>query len=205
MAATLRHGLRMMRAASSLDVPASSLAKALRPSPPAFAAPFSLGALSSGCTQASRYQASAPVPAILAAAGRLMVCSMTSRSMCTPTDVPKPKKPHSWSRPPGAKAPGQPLGQVTAVPNENLPADPWTPVTDPKTGYTYYWNQLTNETTAIGEPKPDGMYRQGAQQQVYEYQPQTLLGSLGGMFLWGMGITFGFAIVGALFRMLFGM
>ena len=32
--------------------------------------------------------------------------------------------------------------------------DNWVPVTDKATGGTYFWNTRTNETTAVGEPKP---------------------------------------------------
>ena len=31
--------------------------------------------------------------------------------------------------------------------------DIWTPVVDEKTGGTYYWNKLTNETTMVWIPK----------------------------------------------------
>ena len=33
-------------------------------------------------------------------------------------------------------------------------ADPWRPVRDKATGLVYYWNTQTDETTALGAPKP---------------------------------------------------
>jgi hypothetical protein len=33
-------------------------------------------------------------------------------------------------------------------------ADPWKPVRDKATGLVYYWNTQTDETTALGAPKP---------------------------------------------------
>jgi hypothetical protein len=47
--------------------------------------------------------------------------------------------------------PGQP-SQVTVAQAAQPPEAMWTPVQDPKTGQTYYWNQSTGETTAVGEP-----------------------------------------------------
>jgi hypothetical protein len=46
------------------------------------------------------------------------------------------------------------------------------------------------------------MYRE--QPMESGYQQVSLMGHIGGMVLWGAGITFGFAIVGVVFRMLFG-
>lgn len=42
---------------------------------------------------------------------------------------------------------------VTGAPPPAV-ADEWTEVKDPSSGLVYYWNQQTNETTALGEPKP---------------------------------------------------
>jgi len=129
------------------------------------------------------------------------------RPMCTDVPpTPKPassKKPSSWSRQPGAPAPPKRDPNLPAVHEQaQPPSDPWTPVVDPATGGTYYWNQQSDEVTAIGEPKPVGFYRMQPAQVVYE--PQSMMGQIGGMMLWGAGISIGFAIVGAAFRMLFG-
>ena len=101
--------------------------------------------------------------------------------------------------------PASQASQVTVTHEAQPPSDPWTAVVDPSTGGTYYWNQQTDEVTAVGEAKPVGFYRETQPSGgVPEYQPVSFLGQISGMFLWGMGITFGFAIVGVLFRMLFG-
>ncbi|KAJ1493979.1 hypothetical protein T484DRAFT_1767277 [Baffinella frigidus] len=96
-------------------------------------------------------------------------------------------------------------GAAAAAPattQQNLPTgEVWTPVTEPKSGGTYYWNQLTNETTMVGEPKPTGMQR--LPPGYVEQAPPTFMGQMGGMFVYGAGITMGFAFVGALGRMFF--
>eukprot|EP00283_Hemiselmis_rufescens_P024838 CAMPEP_0173440956 /NCGR_PEP_ID=MMETSP1357-20121228/23699_1 /TAXON_ID=77926 /ORGANISM="Hemiselmis rufescens, Strain PCC563" /LENGTH=122 /DNA_ID=CAMNT_0014406499 /DNA_START=61 /DNA_END=429 /DNA_ORIENTATION=- len=122
--------------------------------------------------------------------------------MCTDAPIPPKKKPSAWSRPPGS-APAKRDTTVPAVHEQaQPPSDPWTPVRDEATGGTYYWNETSGEVTAVGEPKPVGFYRQPPEHA--QYQPASLMGQLGGMVVWGFGITIGFAIVGAAFRMLFG-
>ena len=75
----------------------------------------------------------------------------------------------------------------------DAPADPWSAVVCPKTGGTYYWNTLTNETTMVGEPKPQTMYRQPVQPEAH--------GSMGGMIVsnvvLGAGVALGFGLVSA--------
>lgn len=48
------------------------------------------------------------------------------------------------------------------------------------------------------------MYRAQQQPAMQDFQPQSVMGQIGGMVVWGFGISIGFAIVGAVFRMLFG-
>jgi hypothetical protein len=73
------------------------------------------------------------------------------------------------------------------------PVRGWTPVRDPTTGGTYYWNKATNETTAVGEPMPGPGGR-------FVVQSGSTLGSLGTL----MGLGAGVAIAGTVVRMLLG-
>lgn len=41
-----------------------------------------------------------------------------------------------------------------AAPPPAIRAAEWTEVKDEATGLVYYWNERTDETTALGEPKP---------------------------------------------------
>mmetsp|Transcript_7674 Transcript_7674/g.10358 ORF Transcript_7674/g.10358 Transcript_7674/m.10358 type:complete len:130 (-) Transcript_7674:356-745(-) len=82
----------------------------------------------------------------------------------------------------------------------------WTEVKDEASGQVYYWNQATNETTALGEPKP------GREGRVANYQqpdqtlgPQQSLGqSLGSGLAFGAGAGAAHAIVGGIAGSLFG-
>ncbi|BDA44540.1 hypothetical protein COCOBI_06-0160 [Coccomyxa sp. Obi] len=73
------------------------------------------------------------------------------------------------------------------------PADPWTEVVHKETGQIYYWNQQTDETTALGEPKPGPQGRM-------QYPPQTINRgtSLLGLVGVGAGVGLVFAILGRL-------
>jgi len=53
-------------------------------------------------------------------------------------------------------------------------SDPWTPVTDRASGLVYWWNKKTDETTAIGAPKPSSEGSQLAQQQGQQGRPSFL-------------------------------
>ncbi|KAK3284009.1 hypothetical protein CYMTET_8319 [Cymbomonas tetramitiformis] len=80
--------------------------------------------------------------------------------------------------------------------------DEWTPVSDKATGLVYYWNQKTNETTALGEPKPGA---EGRVSVVQEAQGSPSLGStiVSGLGF-GVGIGAGQAIVGGAINSVFG-
>lgn len=53
-------------------------------------------------------------------------------------------------------------------------SDPWTEVKDPASGQIYYWNKVTNETTALGAPKPSA-----AAPQPQPQQQESMASSLG--------------------------
>eukprot|EP00873_Tetraselmis_striata_P010975 jgi/Tetstr1/431239/TSEL_002058.t1 len=71
----------------------------------------------------------------------------------------------------------------------------WAPVRDPATGGTYYWNKATNETTAVGEPRP-GLGGRTAPAS----SGGSMLGSIGTLMCLGAGV----AIAGTAVRMLLG-
>lgn len=105
----------------------------------------------------------------------------------------------SFSRRAGRAAPTS--GNKAVVPTGGEPRHEvgearhgWTPVRDPTTGGTYYWNKATNETTAVGEPMPGPGGRQVAS------GGGSALGSLGTL----MGLGAGVAIAGTAVRMLLG-
>ena len=90
---------------------------------------------------------------------------------------------------------------VPAVPNNNNnnqappPAttdeDPWVEVKDDATGGIYYWNTKTDETTAVGEPKPTQVAKGG------------VMSGLGGVvaegFAFGVGASVARSVVGSFF------
>lgn len=75
----------------------------------------------------------------------------------------------------------------------------WQPVQDKVTGGTYFWNERTGQTTAVGAPRPEGEYLPA---QYEAPAPTTAAGAargVAGLVAWGAGITFAFAGVRALF------
>ena len=128
------------------------------------------------------------------------------------TEVSTPNGVYYWNKITGettAVGEAKPLGMHRTAPagQSVIPAPPaspvalWTEVRDPATGAVYYWNQSTGETTAVGEPRPTGAYRVPAPPQ---FSAGKVGAELGSLVLWGAGVTFGFAIVGAAARMIFG-
>ena len=76
-------------------------------------------------------------------------------------------------------------GAVVAQQGAVVKADEWTEVKDEASGQIYYWNQRTNETTALGEPKP------GPEGRVIPQQQGQSVG-LGGMVAAGAGRSSGY-------------
>ena len=76
--------------------------------------------------------------------------------------------------------------------------DCWVPVQDKASGQIYYWNTVTNETTALGQPKPTGPSSGLANYQ--QAAPTQSLGSVmaEGM-AWGAGSAVAHRAVGSLF------
>lgn len=79
------------------------------------------------------------------------------------------------------------------------PKDAWVEVVHEPTKQIYYWNTLTNETTALGAPRPDGPT---ALAQAPQQQP-SMMRSLGGVvaegFAFGAGSAVAHNIVGSMF------
>mmetsp|Transcript_11058 Transcript_11058/g.20521 ORF Transcript_11058/g.20521 Transcript_11058/m.20521 type:complete len:183 (+) Transcript_11058:326-874(+) len=92
---------------------------------------------------------------------------------------------------------------VPAVKEEYAVHDPWQAVTDRDSGLVYWWNTDTDETTALGAPKPTaaGAYQgapppQGAQQG---YAEPTLGQTMAQGAAFGVGAGVGRAAIGSLF------
>jgi hypothetical protein len=75
----------------------------------------------------------------------------------------------------------------------------WSEVVDKQSGQSYWWNTVTNETTALGAPKPAGDL---AQQQVPQ-QGGGIMSGLGRVvaegFAFGVGSSVAHGIVGSIF------
>ena len=93
-------------------------------------------------------------------------------------------------------------------PDAGVPDNPrdWEPVKDDATGEVYYWNRKTDETTALGDPRPgseaDLALRRAheTEQQMQSYgPPQTLGASMKQYFFLGIGISMAFMLVGKVF------
>ena len=92
------------------------------------------------------------------------------------------------------------ISKMTAVPSNEInqapppalsDADPWIEVKDDATGGVYYWNTKTDETTAVGEPKPTEVAKGG------------MMSGLGGVvaegFAFGVGASVARSVVGSFF------
>mmetsp|Transcript_44269 Transcript_44269/g.73736 ORF Transcript_44269/g.73736 Transcript_44269/m.73736 type:complete len:134 (-) Transcript_44269:201-602(-) len=76
-------------------------------------------------------------------------------------------------------------------------AEEWKEVKDEASGQFYFWNQRTNETTALGEPRPSAEGRLVPQQQ--GGAAPSFGSNLAGMAAAGVGMGVAHAAVGSLF------
>ncbi|KAL0035139.1 hypothetical protein WJX79_002976 [Trebouxia sp. C0005] len=76
-------------------------------------------------------------------------------------------------------------------------SEQWTEVLDTTSGQKYYWNQQTNETSAVGEPKPGPLGR--VQNRVMPVQAAGAGSSLLGMVAAGAGMGLVFSVIGRIF------
>ncbi|KAL4426397.1 hypothetical protein ABPG77_004691 [Micractinium sp. CCAP 211/92] len=104
--------------------------------------------------------------------------------------------------PPAAASTAPPPAQQQQQSNAQLVAkgDEWTEVVHQPTGLTYYWNQRTNETTALGEPKPRPEGRLAAYRRATMQPGQALprTAGLGQLMAMGAGIGLVFALLARL-------
>ncbi len=82
--------------------------------------------------------------------------------------------------------------------------DAWVEVRDDQTGKIYWWNQVSNETTALDAPKPTGPVANIPQGQVAMPQPQSFAGMVAEGFSWGVGMSLARHAVGSVMGMFGG-
>mmetsp|Transcript_18734 Transcript_18734/g.43612 ORF Transcript_18734/g.43612 Transcript_18734/m.43612 type:complete len:181 (+) Transcript_18734:74-616(+) len=86
--------------------------------------------------------------------------------------------------------------------------DPWTAVKDEQSGLVYYWNQKTDETTALGEPKPTGVYAPapaaGGEMQAHGPGGPGLMGVMKEGMAFGAGAAVARMAVGSIADSMFG-
>ena len=92
-------------------------------------------------------------------------------------------------------------------------SDDWREVLDDTSGQTYFWNTRTNETTALGEPKPLQRQQRNVLQHHHRDKEDDIFSSssppnmmfvhMGTIFLFGIGGSIGVTFIAALFCLLY--
>ena len=84
--------------------------------------------------------------------------------------------------------------------------DAWTEVVDKESGQIYYWNTVTDETTALGAPKPNGVSAPAGNNNDLATQQAPaggMMSGLGGVmaqgFAFGVGSSVAHSVVGSMF------
>lgn len=86
--------------------------------------------------------------------------------------------------------------------NTNTALDsPWTRVYDERQRGYYWWNKSSNQTTAVGVPRPTSYH---LDEEYYEERRVGVGAQMGSAFVMGAGVSVGFAVVGVAARMVFG-
>lgn len=89
---------------------------------------------------------------------------------------------------------------------DNALASPWTRVYDERRRGYYWWNESTNQTTAVGVPRPTSYHLDDVREDTY-YEERRRVGvgaQMGQAFVMGAGVSVGFAVVGVAARVIFG-
>lgn len=89
--------------------------------------------------------------------------------------------------------------------DNNALASPWTRVYDPEKRDYYWWNKSSNQTTAVGVPRPMSYHLDDVREEyVYEERRVGVGAHMGQAFVMGAGVSVGFAFVGVAARVIFG-
>ena len=86
--------------------------------------------------------------------------------------------------------------------DNNALDSPWTRVYDERQRGYYWWNKSSNQTTAVGVPRPTSYHLD--EEYVYEGRRVGVGAQMGSAFVMGAGVSVGFAVVGVAARMVFG-